>query len=121
MKTKKLLLTTTLAFFALSGAAMAEPPGKGGTELTTQAQFSELKPGDKVALVCKMHDFRKEIVVTDSKSAMELCREGGKAHCDICKKDFKVTWLNPKTGTTNTSMTIVDETGKPCMMFIKAS
>jgi hypothetical protein len=123
MKTLKSLLTTTAVLFALSSAAFALPPGKGGPELTTKAQFAELKAGDKLILVCKMDDFRKEITIKDAKAAMELCEQDTKVHCGTCKKDYKVTWTNPsgKSGGPNTTMTIVDESGKPCMVYTKAS
>ena len=120
MKTIKSILTTTTALIALSSAAFALPPGKGGPEITTKAHFAELKAGDKVILVCKMDDFRKEITIKDTKAAMALCEQDTKAHCDTCKKDYKVTWTSPKSGPT-TTMTIVDEHGKPCMVYVKES
>jgi hypothetical protein len=121
MKPLKSILTATVAVLAFSSAAFALPPGKGG--LTTRDQFSELKAGDKVTLVCKMHGTQKEMTIKDSKMAMELCKENTKTHCDTCKKDYKVIWTNPsgKTGGPKTTMTIVDENGKPCMEYIKAS
>ena len=120
MKTIKSILAATFAVLAISSAAFALPPGKGGPELTTKDHFAELKAGDKVILVCKMDDFRKEITIKDSKAAMALCEQDTKVHCDTCKKDYKVTWANPKSGPT-TTMTIVDENGQPCMVYIKAS
>jgi len=123
MKTLKALLATTVAVLALSSAVFAMPPGKGGTELTSKAQFSDLKAGDKLTLVCKMHGSQKEITIKNPKMAMELCKENTKAHCGTCKKDYKVTWTNPsgKSGGPTTTMTIVDENGKPCMVYTKAS
>lgn len=49
--------------------------------------------------------------------------QGIEVHCGSCKKDYKVTWTNPsgKTGGPDTTMAIVDENGKPCMVYIKAS
>jgi len=123
MKTLKSILTVTVAALAFSSAALALPPGKGGLQLATQDQFEELKAGDKVVLVCKMHGTQKEMTIKDSEMAMELCKENIKAHCGTCKKDYKVTWTNPsgKSGGPTTTMTIVDENGKPCMEYIKAS
>jgi len=123
MKTLKSMFTVTVAALAFSSAAFALPPGKGGLQLATQDQFEELKAGDKVTLVCKMHGTQKEMTIKDSKMAMELCKENTKTHCDTCKKDYKVIWTNPsgKTGGPNTTMTIADENGKPCMEYIKAS
>lgn len=123
MKTLKSILTTTAALIALSSAAFALPPGKGGPELTTKAQFNELKAGDKLILVCKMDDSRKEITIKDANAAAKLCEQDTKVHCGTCKKDYKVTWTNPsgKTGGPDTMMAIVDENGKPCMVYIKAS
>jgi hypothetical protein len=121
MKTLKSILTATFAVLALSSAAFALPPGKGGPEITTKAQFAELKGGDKVTLVCKMCDSHTVVDIKDTASAMKLCEEGSKIHCPTCKKDYKVTWGNPKSGGPTTTMTIVDENGKPCMAYIKAS
>ncbi len=123
MKTLKSILTATVASIALSAAAFALPPGKEGSELTTKAQFGELKAGDKIILVCKMDNFRQEITIKDAKAAAELCEQDTKVHCGTCKKDYKVTWTNPtgKTGGPDTTMAIVDESGKPCMVYIKAS
>lgn len=122
MKTIQSIIATTFAVLALTSAAFALPPGKDGTQLTTKAQFAEMKAGDKVALTCKMCDTHTVIDIKDSKSAMELCKEGKTVHCPACKKDFKVTWGNPagKTGAPSTTMTIVDENGKPCMVYTKA-
>jgi len=36
------------------------PPGKDGSKLATKAQFKGLKAGNRVSLVCKMHDPQKE-------------------------------------------------------------
>ncbi len=122
MKTLKSILTTTFAALALTSAAFALPPGKAGTDLTTKTQFEELKAGDKVTLTCKMCDSHTVIDIKDAKAAAKLCEEGNKVHCPSCKKDFKVTWTNPsgKTGGPATTMTIVDENGKPCMVYSKA-
>lgn len=123
MKTLKSLLTATVAVLALSSTAFAQPPGKSGSELSTKAQFAALKAGDKVTLTCKMDDFHKEITIKNSKGAMELCEQDTKVHCGVCKKDYKVTQTNPtgKTGGPETTITIVDDTGKPCMVYTKAS
>ena len=122
MRTIQAIITTTFAVLALTSAAFAQPPGKGGPELTTKAQFAELKAGDKVILTCKMCNTHKVIDIKDSKSAMELCKEGKTVHCPSCKKDFKVAWGHPagKTGGPDTTVTIVDESGKPCMVYSKA-
>lgn len=116
----KTILSATFALITLSSAAFALPPGKGGLEIATQDHFAELKAGDKVTLMCKMDGFEKEITIKDTKAAMALCEEDTKAHCDTCKKDYKVTWGNPKSSPT-TKMTIVDENGKPCMVYVKES
>ena len=122
MKTIQSIITTTFAVLALTSAAFALPPGKSGPELTTKAQFAELKAGDKVTLTCKMCDTHTVIDIKDSKAAMKLCEEGSTVHCPTCKKDFKVTTMNPtgKTGGPATTVTIVDGSGKPCMVYSKA-
>jgi hypothetical protein len=111
---KGLLITAAIATFAFLPIAFALPPGKDGSPvpvLTKKSQFEALKPGDKVALVCKASDTVMVIDIKDSKQAMALC-----------KKKYKITWIGPgKSGGQQTKLVIVNEKGEPCMFFAKLS
>lgn len=126
MKTLKTLLTTTLAIAALSSAAFALPPGKGGLahpSLKKDADFEALKAGDKVALVCKTSDSVTIIEIKDQKQALEMCKDGTMVHCPDCKKEYKVTRGNPtgKGAPDRREVVVVNEDGEPCMFFAKLS
>lgn len=125
MKTIKSILTTTVALIALSSAAFALPPGKGGpaSPAMNKGDFDGLKAGDKVALVCKASDSVTIIDIKDQKTAMELCKEGQMVHCPMCKKEYKTTLVNPtgKGAGPKTKVVIVNEKGEPCMFFAKVS
>jgi len=125
MKTLRLLITAFIATIALSSVAFALPPGKDGSPvpvLTKKSQFESLKPGDKVALVCKASDTVMVIDIKDSKQAMALCKEGRMIHCPDCKKKYKITWIGPgKSGGQQIKLVIVNEKGQPCMFFAKLS
>jgi len=122
---KRLLIAAALATFAFFPIAFALPPGKDGSPvpvLTKKSQFEALKPGDKLALVCKASDTVMVIDVKDSKQAMALCKEGRMIHCPDCKKKYKITWIGPgKSGGQQTKLVIVNEKGEPCMYFAKLS
>jgi hypothetical protein len=125
MKTIKSILTTTLALIALSSAAFALPPGKGGPAIPAmkKGDFDALKAGDKIALVCKVSDSVTIIDIKDEKAALELCEEGRMVHCPVCKKEYKTTWVNPTGKGTGpqTKVVIVNDKGEPCMFYAKIS
>jgi hypothetical protein len=122
---KRHFITAFIATFALSFVASALPPGKDGSPLpvlTKKSQFETLKPGDKVALVCKASDTVMVIDIKGSKQAMALCKEGRMVHCPDCKKKYKITWIGPgKSGGQQTKLVIVNEKGEPCMFFARLS
>jgi hypothetical protein len=125
MKNLKSILTTTLALIALSSVAFALPAWKGGPPepAMKKGDFDALKPGDKIALVCKVSDSVTIIDVKDEKAALELCKEGRMVHCPVCKKEYKTTWVNPtgKGVGPQTKVVIVNDKGEPCMFYAKIS
>lgn len=123
MNTSKSILAVTVAVLTLSSAAFALPAWKGGPSepAMTKGDFGTLKPGDKVALVCKASNSVTVINIKDQKQAMELCTAGKMLHCPLCKKDYKVT-LSPTGGkgaANQTTVVAVNEKGEPCMFFAK--
>ena len=123
MKTLKSIIATSLALIALSSAAFALPAWKGGpaTSAMTKDDFETLKAGDKIVLVCKASDSVTVIDIKDQKTALELCAAGKMIHCPVCKKDYKVTLVNPtgKGAASGTKVVVVNEKGEPCMFFAK--
>lgn len=116
-------VTAAIAAVALSATAFALPPGKGGlsSSLTKESDFEALKPGDKVALVCKTSDSVMIIDIADEAQALALCKEGAMVHCPACKKDYKVTRGNPtgKGAPNRREVVIVNDEGEPCMFYAK--
>lgn len=125
MKTLKSTLTVTVAVLALSSAAFALPPWKGGsaTPAMTKGDFETLKSGDQIALVCKASNSVTVIDIKDQQEALELCKTGKMLHCPLCKMDYKVTLGSPNgKGLGNqTTVVAVNEKGEPCMFFAKLS
>jgi len=123
MKTIKSIITAAVALIALSSAAFALPAWKGGpaTPAMTTGDFETLKAGDKIALVCKASDSITVIDIKDQKEALELCKAGKMVHCPLCKKDYKVTLVNPtgKGAGPQSKVVVVNEKGEPCMFFAK--
>jgi len=123
MNTIKSILTTTVALITLSSLAFALPEWKGGppNPAMKKKHFESLKPGDRIALVCKVSDSVTVIDIKDEKAALELCKEGRMVHCPVCKKDYKTTWVNPtgKGPGPQTKVVIVNDKGEPCMFYAR--
>ena len=124
MKLIRTLTATAFAAIVFSSAAQAMPPGKGGIDyptLTKKSDFENVKPGEKLVLVCNNSDSIMVMDIKDKKQAMDLCAEGKMIHCPKCKRDYKVTWNGSisKGGAPMYTMKIVNEQGKPCMFVAK--
>lgn len=124
MKIIQTLASTVLAALVFSSTVQAIPPGKGEmvfSALTKKSDFENVKPGEKLVLVCNNSDSIMLIDIKDKKQAMDLCLQGKMIYCPKCKRDYKVTWNGPvsKGGTPTYTMTIVNEQGKPCMFVAK--
>ena len=124
MKLIHTLAATALAALVFSSAAHAMPPGKGEIvypTLTKKSDFENVKPGEKLVVVCNNSDSIMLIDIKDKKQAMDLCAQGKMIHCPKCKRDYKVTWNGPfsKGGAPTYTMSIVNEQGKPCMFVAK--
>ena len=124
MKPIPTILAALFTVLVFSSNAHAFPPWKGGPSsevLSTKSDFEKLKPGERVAVVCRMSDSVSVIEVKDKNQAMNLCAEGKMIHCAGCKKDFKVVWSYPigKTGGPSYKMSIVNAKGEPCMFMAR--
>ena len=124
MKIIHTLAATALAALVFSSAAQAMPLGRGSVSyptLTKKSDFENVKPGEKLVLVCKNSDSIKVIDIKDKKRALDLCAAGKMLHCPKCKREYKVTWNTPisKGGPPMYAMKIVNEKGKPCMFVAK--
>ncbi len=125
MKSVKVILTTGLLVLS-SVVTFAIPPAKRtgpAPALRSAEAFSDVKPGDKLALVCKQCDTVTVQTVGSKEEAMELCKEGAEITCESCKKDFKVVrhagkGPRGKAGS-HTETKIVNDKGEECMFVTK--
>ena len=122
MKLTKLISLTGLAL-ATTFVAFAVPPSKQtspSTPLRTTEDFAQVKPGDKLALVCKECDTVTVRTIATTDEAMEFCKEGAEIACPSCKKSFKVVRHGPRSkGGTHPETQIVNERGEECLFVTK--
>ncbi len=125
MKSAKVILTTAL-LLVTSVVAFAIPPAHRsgpGPALRTAESFKDVKPGDKLALVCKQCDTVTVQTVASKEEAMEFCKVGAEIVCGSCKKTFKVVTHGPRgksgPGGKHTETRIVNEKGEECMFVTK--
>lgn len=122
MKSAKVILTTAL-LLVTSVVAFAIPPAHRsgpGPALRTAESFKDVKPGDKLALVCKVCDTVTVLDVTTKEEAMKLCTEGAEVACGSCEKTFKVVAHGPRgKGRKHTETRIVNDKGEECMFVTK--
>ena len=93
---KIVLLTVVLGFLPLTN--MAQETAKGGgkklmelSEVKSQAQLEQLKPGDVVAMVCsKCKTVEMTYVTSESKDHVKILRPGEKHLCPGCKTMMEV-------------------------------
>ena len=129
MKTILKTLAVLASLVVMSANAHALPSWKEGMPYTAAAlqnlnkksDFEQLKPGEKVVLVCKSSSSVMLIDIKDKKQAMKLCESGKMHHCSDCKKDYKVIWNNPtgKGWGPSYNMSFVNAQGEPCMFMAK--
>lgn len=121
---KTIVRSLLIAAFAagLATTASAEPRSKGTGFFKSAGSveaIQKLKKGDRYALVCMECKSITVKDVADEKEVEALCHDGGKIHCDSCKKDYTVKTMGPRgKGSTTTEVTIVNAEGKPCMFVV---
>ena len=100
------------------------PPSRGGLSyptLTKKSDLENVKPSEKLVLVCKNSDSVKVTDSKDMKQVIELRADGKMPHCTKYKRDYRVTWNLPisKGGLPMYATKTVYEQGTPCMFVAK--
>lgn len=124
MKLIHTLAATALAALVFSSVAQAMPPSRGGFSyptLTKKSDLENVKPSEKLVLVCKKSDSIKVTDSKDKKQVIELRADGKMPQCTKCKRDYRVTWNLPisKGGLPMYATKTVYEQGTPCMFVAK--
>jgi hypothetical protein len=121
---KNLIRIFTFAGLLLGVASIAfagPPPGfVTYRSLTKPEQFQQLKPGDKIAYVCKECNSVSVQTIDNQEQAMELCKEGSKVTCPSCNKVYRVIKAGPisKGGQTG-ELKYVNDEGEECLFIVK--
>lgn len=117
--TTGLLLATAVAAFAIPPAHRTGP----APALRTAEEFAEVKPGDKLLLVCKECNTVTVQTVASKEDAMEFCKEGAEIVCGSCKKTLKVVQHSGKGPRakmgSHVETKIVNDKGEECMFVTK--
>jgi hypothetical protein len=120
IKSVRLLLAST-AFAALGSLGYAGPGPQYWESLTREAQFRQLKAGEKIAYICNECKTSSEITIKSPAQAMELCKEHATVSCPACKKTTKVGRKTQRNDApTHSEVIYVNEKGEECAFFAKA-
>lgn len=112
------LLASTIAFSGVPPTKQPHP----ATTLRTAEEFAQLKPGDKVAYICKQCDSVHVQTVETREQAMALCKEGETVSCPSCQKKYKTTLRGPRSKAGSLPMvTYVNDKGEECMFVARLS
>lgn len=88
--------------------------------LTGEAQFHQLKVGDKVAYVCAVCRTVTEIAVESHEHAMGFCKQGAAVTCPSCKETTKVVMKGGRNDpSAHSVVTYVNEKGEECAFVAK--
>ena len=105
----------TAALSMLASFAHAGPGPQHWATLRNEAQFKQLKAGDKVAFVCNACKSVSEMAINSSEDAMELCKDGATVTCPACKMITTVIVKRQRNDPpTQTIVTYVDVKGEEC-------
>lgn len=102
--------------------AFAGPPPTYFTShaLTTPEQFQQLKPGDKIAYVCKQCNSVSVQTIEKSEQAMALCKEGSTVTCPSCSKIYRAVRAGPLSkGGQPPELKYVNDKGEECLFIVK--
>lgn len=125
MKSKSTRIRLILATAVLGVIASFAYAGPGPQYWDTQrkeAQFKQLKTGDKVAYICNVCKTVTEIPITSHEHAMGLCKEGSTVTCPSCKKTSKVVRKEKRNDPpTHSEVIYVNEKGEECPFFAKVA
>ncbi len=120
MKTKLMLILAGLALGA-AVPAFAGPPSKQFYDtLRREAQFSQLKPGERIVYVCKQCEAVTETTVESAAQAMEHCKAGATATCPACHAKTRVVLKGmPKSPDPQRVIVYTNDKGEACMFIAK--
>ena len=112
------LILASVALGALALSAYAGPGPQHWATLHNEAEFKQLKTGDKVAYVCNMCKTVSEVAIASEEEAMKLCMEGSTVTCPSCKMTAKVVMKRQRNDSPN-QVTYVNDKGEDCMFVAK--
>ncbi|HEX2851996.1 MAG TPA: hypothetical protein VHO24_02070 [Opitutaceae bacterium] len=125
MKTKSnpvRLLFATAVFGALASFASAGPGPRHWEALRTEAQFKQLKAGEKISYVCNECKTVSEVSVKSPEHSMELCKEGASLMCPACKTKSTVIAKGQRNDPpTRTEVVYTNAMGEECGFYVKGS
>ncbi len=109
------LVFATATLSLLASFAQAGPGPQYWTTLRNEAQFKQLKSGDKVAFVCDGCKSVSEMAINSSEDAMKLCKDDATVTCPTCKMIAKVVVKRQRNDPpTQTVITYVNDKGEEC-------
>lgn len=120
--TRILILSAILLGSTIAGiAAPASKTVYTASARRTEADFKEIKAGDKIALVCKECESVTVQTVESSEAAMALCKQGESVTCPACKKTYKVFKRGPRSqnAMAETEVHYQNDKGEDCMFVVK--
>lgn len=119
----KLIQKLILSAVLLAGTASISLAGEGAQYWQTlrhESQFAELKPGDKVVVVCAKCRSISEITVNSTAEAMALAKDGGMVTCPACHAQAKVrVKANGNSAPALQDVTYENEKGEEFMFIAK--
>lgn len=123
MKSTRILIVAVM-LLSSSAIGLAGPASKSNYTASarrTDDDFRSIKPGDRVALVCKECESVTVQTVETPEDAMKLCKEGGEVVCGSCQKTAKIVRRGPrsKAGTQTSVIHYVNAKGEDCMFVVK--
>jgi hypothetical protein len=121
---KNLIRIFTFAGLLLGAASIAfagPPPGFFTSHaLTKPEQFQQLKPGDKIAYVCKQCNSVSVQTIGKDEDVMALCKEGSTVTCPSCSKVYRVVQAGPMSkGGQPPELRYVNDKGEECLFIVK--
>ncbi len=122
MKSIRILIVSAL-LISSAAVGIAAPASKAtytASARRTEADFKDIKPGDRIALVCKECESITVQTVDSTKAAMELCKEGATVVCPSCQATAKVTRRGPRSkATPQSEIRYQNAKGEDCMFVVK--
>lgn len=111
----------------IAGAATSAIAGSGSgashwQTLRKEADFKQLKTGDKIVYVCNQCQTVTEKTIESTAEAMNHCKEGATVMCPSCKTKVRVVMKGPpKNPMPTREVTYVNEKGEPCLFVAKVT